>query len=531
MNHPGCYDHLVAVHRAGGSAEGRCCVSSEDVLARADAIQFADGNVPMALDAPSSDPPPLPENPQPVKRKRRTPEEVAADKAAKVLEREQKKLERAAERERLKQQRAQERVQLKIDAQRARVAEAEGGFVELPAAVTRDGGVRHVDAKTAWFALSLYLDDMCLDCETSGYPLGHKLYELRTVQLGGEECAVVFDAADPAQMEIASLALVLAKKLRAHSATADVIPCVVAGLIGWEDAWGKMQDSVLNAKLTDPKMSGSDADALKQLASDLLREYAVSPQAEIAKNALFHAMGCIAKPLITSPPDKNGWYSVNKNSVVMTRYAGSDVLDLAAVLRVLPPVPVDESVMLREREFQTACAPITHIGFQLDPGHTKALIAEYEEKKAESQHNVFILSDRKITNPKSPDVITLLPEIFPGLVMPVNRKSKRPSADKDALAKVARTDNLTLKLLCRQIAEYRHCDTTLGLLLRQLEALCDHGDGRMRPTVYTIEATTGRTSCRRPNGQQFSRQGGIRACVVAGEMNLDLVNGQWEVIA
>ena len=35
---------------------------------------------------------------------------------------------------------------------------------------------------------------MCLDCETSGYPLGHKLYELRTIQLGGEEAAVVYNA-------------------------------------------------------------------------------------------------------------------------------------------------------------------------------------------------------------------------------------------------------------------------------------------------------------------------------------------------
>lgn len=843
-------------------------MSSEDVLARTDAVQFADGHTPMALEQPAAELPPDPKIPsslrelegQPVKRTRRTAVEIEADKLAREFAREAAKQDRARVREELKQRRAQERVQLKIDAQRAKVAEAEDGTVQLPAVVLRDGTVRHVNDTDAWFALSLYLDDMCLDCwagetrvitrngikpiaelagteaellipsmqhgalmktgkfrsvpvrefgaqellevtltrhgekklvrataghgwftvtrkqaqwggeqrtvrkvttelkagdrlkplkrsagdrsvslmpvavaqgfvfgdgtkggpgqaayvdvydsspkqpmlaffpgdhprydqhggcvrvvnlprfwkeippiressafllswlsgyfaadgsisesgvctlnsafrenlefvqdiaaacgidygsivpwevrngfkegtaykltlrrrdlppwffllnehasraaaadekkelehywhvasvertgvtepvycavvegehafamdgsfmssncETSGYPLGHQLYELRTVQLGGEECAVVFDAADSAQMEIASLALTLAKKLRAHSATADVIPCVVAGLIGWEDAWGKMQDSVLNAKLTDPKMSGSDADALKQLASDLLREYAVSPQAEKAKNELFHAMGAIAKPMLTTPPEKNGWYSVNKNSVVMTRYAGSDVLDLAAVLRVLPPIPVDESVMLREREFQAACATITLIGFKLDPEHIKAKIAEAEEAKADAQHNVAVLSGHKITNPKSPDVIKILPEIFPGLVMPLNRKTKRPSADSGSLEKVARSENTELKYLCKQILRYRQQDTKLGLLLRPFEALCEHGDGRGRTTIYTIEASTGRTSSRRFNAQQLSRRGGVRACIIAGEMNLELVKGQWEV--
>jgi hypothetical protein len=85
--------------------------------------------------------------------------------------------------------------------------------------------------------------------------------------------------------------------------------------------------------------------------------------------------------------------------------------------------------------------------------------------------------------------------------------------------------------LFREIGRYRKEDTKLGLLLRPLEALCDHGDGRMRPTVYTIEASTGRASCVRPNGMQFSRQGGIRACVVAGEAELELVNGQWVIVS
>ena len=515
-------------------------MSTEDTAARQDAMKFADGNVPMALEKPETESPLLAGNPQagcacpgngdedghdsscghgrpPVKpkRTRRTPEQVAADKAAKVAESERKKADRAAERERVKAERAAERVQARADGKLAKIREAEGGTVALPAVVLRDGTVRHVSDADAWAVMEMYMAGVCLDTETSGYPLGHQLYELRTVQLGGEHAAIVYDASDPAQMQVASLALTMAARIYAHSVTADAIPVVHTGLITWGDLWPKLYDSVLNAKLTDPKMSGSDADALKELADDLLREYAVSPMAEKAKNALFAAMDCLVDTSLTTPPEKNGWYRVNRYSVVMTRYAGSDVLDLGAVLRVLPPLPVSEDVLNREREFQEACAPVTYVGFKLDLSHIKTKIADSEKARAEAQHNVEVLSDGKITNPKSPDVIKLLPEVIPGLELPLHRKTKRPTADKSALEMVARSDDALTRHLCKQILEYRHCDTTLGLLLRPLEILCEYGDGRMRPTVYTIEASTGRCSCRRPNGQQFSRQGGVRACVTA----------------
>lgn len=483
---------------------------AEEAEARLEAMKFVDSHTPLALVEADSGSPLGAENPKPKRSGKLDP-----------AEKQRRAEERARAREEAKAARAAERVRAKQEALDAKIAEAEGGYVELPAVVLRDGQVKHVSDQDAWAVMAMYLDDLCLDCENTGYPPGHQLYELRTVQLGGEHAAIVYDAADANQMAIASLALTMAKKLRAHSATADVIPAVIAGLIPWDDAWAKMQDSVLNAKLNDPKMSGSDADALKELADDLLREYAVSPQAEKEKNELFKVMGCLVKTTLTTPPEKNGWYRVNKHSVVMTRYAGSDVLDLAAVLRVLPPIPVPESVMEREREFQAACAPVTHIGFKLDHEHIKTKITEEEAARAESQNVVSVLSDGRIVNPKSPDVIKLLPEVVPGLTLGVNRKTKRVSADKGSLEGVIRDypkETYPLEhYLIRNILDYRHHDTTLGLLLRPLEQLCEHGDGRMRPTVYTIEATTGRTSCRRPNGQQFSRQGGVRACVRADE--------------
>ena len=59
------------------------------------------------------------------------------------------------------------------------------------------------------------------------------------------------------------------------------MPLVHAGVIT-EAAWAKMDDTVLHAKLADPRLSGSDADGLKKLAADVLPGYAVSPAAEKA---------------------------------------------------------------------------------------------------------------------------------------------------------------------------------------------------------------------------------------------------------
>jgi DNA polymerase I-like protein with 3'-5' exonuclease and polymerase domains len=437
-------------------------------------------------------------------------------------EKERRRLARAEVTRLAKIERDREKVLAKVAAKQAKITAAEGGLVELPAAVIRQASglptVVHVSDSEAWKVLEHYLEAMCLDCETSGYPLGHLNYELKTIQLGGEEAAIVFDASDPRQLDIASLALQLAKKLHAHSAVADIVPVVHAGLIEWDAAWAKMHDSVLYAKLTDPHMSGSDAEKLKELAHDLLRDYAVSPTAEKAKNELFKAMGCLMNVDITTPIARNGWARVNRNSVVMTRYAGSDVLDLAAVMRVLPPLPVHQDVLTRERHFEAICARITWKGFKLDVNHIKGMIAEYEEKKKEALGLVQYLSCGKIENPSSDKVAGVLMEMYPGIPLGLTKLTAtgggNPSADKKSLkAVLAQTDDFVLKNLLEQILEYRHDTTTLSLLLRPLESLCDFGDGRMRPTVYTINADTGRTSCVRPNGQQFSREGGIRACV------------------
>lgn len=425
---------------------------------------------------------------------------------------------------------AQEKLEQKAAGRQAKIDAAAEGYCDLPAVVLRDGTVKSVSLTYAVNLLGFYLDALGVDVEHSGYDVGDKRYELRTVQLGGKDAAVVLDADEPNSQAVIAWALGAAAKLHAFAAIADLIPLVLAGFIDWESAWRKMFDGVLYVKLTDPRLAGSEANGLKDLARDMLREYAVSPEAEKKKNALFKAIGCNINTDSSTPADKNGWNMVDKRAVVMIRYAGSDVLDLAAVLDALPPLPVPSRVLDREREVQANCARVALDGFALDFGHIGTKISEHEHSKADHRSNVEILTDGKITNPQAAGTGTTLIELWLHLndVLDRSEKTGEPSAAKKSLAKI--TGNGIDAITAQEILAYRHDVTTLSLLLRPLEALCLSGDSRMRPTVYTINADTGRMSCVRPNGQQFSRRGGIRACVIAGEMDLEMVDGKWEVI-
>lgn len=467
------------------------------MISRAAALAYVDHHTPMALEVA-------------VQAK---PKRAGGRKLTDEERQERKKL-RDIESTRLKAAKAAQRVLDKEAARVQKIRDAEGRIMELPCVVLRSGQVFSVKNEDVPGFIAPYLSKLCLDVEHSGYDFGHRNYELRTIQLGGKGLAVVLDGADPEQLKIASRALNTAGVLHAHSATADLIPSVMAGLIDWDEAWAKMVDSVLIAKLTDPKMSGSDANALKELAKDMLGAEATAPAAEKAKNELFRAMGCLTEVDITSPKERNGWYMVNKFSETMIRYAGSDVLDLAAVLEKMPPLPVDQSVLERERKFQAVCARVAWKGFPLDKPHIKAKIAEAELSRDQTRLMVNLMTGGLIDNPSSPDTGEKLIQIDPALAskLDLSEKTGKPSAARASLDRIKKGD--PQYPLTSTILTYRGEVTKLGLLLRPLEALCDHGDSRMRPTVLTINADTGRCSCVRPNGQQFSRQGGIRKCVV-----------------
>jgi DNA polymerase I-like protein with 3'-5' exonuclease and polymerase domains len=165
----------------------------------------------------------------------------------------------------------------------------------------------------------------------------------------------------------------------------------------------------------------------------------------------------------------------------------------------------------REQAFQKAFVPAALTGIRLDPVQVDELAIRHAKGREESRQRAEALSDGQITNPKSSV------QVAPYLVstgkyeLPLSEKTGKPGAPKGALEQYAYLgDELAQSLL-----EYRRHDTALGLLLEPRRELITHGDGRVRTSILTLAANTGRTSSRNENLQQISRQGGMRACHLA----------------
>src|SRR5437764_10590458 len=90
--------------------------------------------------------------------------------------------------------------------------------IPLPALVRRGGEPQPITLDRATRGLRGLIERsgaLTVDVETSGYPVGHQHYQLRTVQLGGEAAAVVFDATDPLHTAVVSELLGAAPRLHA----------------------------------------------------------------------------------------------------------------------------------------------------------------------------------------------------------------------------------------------------------------------------------------------------------------------------
>lgn len=403
------------------------------------------------------------------------------------------------------------------------VAAAGGPLHDLPALVLRDGSVTSVQVHEAAALLDTITGaltpganvtgELTVDVENTGYPIGHRHYALRTVQLGNENLALVLDPTDAAQREQITLHVATARVLHAHSATADLIPLEVDGLLagGIEEAWSRMHDTVTLAKLADPGSTKS-AEGLKQLAPAVLGEAAVSPGAEEARSALFKAGRWLTETKPTTELERSGWAQVNPRAETMIRYAASDVLDDAAIARRLPyPEP---HVWRREVLAQTMTARVAHTGLALDAEQVTRLQAEQRSALADAGARLGSLG---VENPGSDAQVAaaLEPRLLEAGLPALPRTPRgKPSVAKAGLNQYAALPG-DLGELVRARLDYQTAENRLGLFLDGWHDAVTHGDGRVRPTVYTLEAKTGRMSCVRPNLQQVPRAGGFRACITA----------------
>lgn len=170
---------------------------------------------------------------------------------------------------------------------------------------------------------------------------------------------------------------------------------------------------------------------------------------------------------------------------------------------------IPQSLLDRERDFARAFARAALDGAPIDGDHVREKIAEHTRDQEAARQRVEEASGGAITNPKS------APQVAPYLAatgrydLPLSEKTGKPGAAKGVLEPYAYLGDG----LARDILEYRRHDTALGLLLTPLRVLSEQGDGRCRTSILTMQANTGRTSSRNMNLQQFSRQGGMRACL------------------
>lgn len=449
-----------------------------------DAGGSAGGNPPRATDAPEAS--------EPVKERSVTKAEAAR---------------RAAEDKITK---AEARRLVAEENRRAAVDAAAGEHIGLPAVATREGYVMPVTLEQAEAIVrtcTTRAGAMSVDCETSGYPVGHALYALRMVQLGDEQAVVAFDPDDEPQRAVITTLVAEAAYLHAFSATADLVPLAVAGLIDHEEAWGRMLDVAVAAQLSEPISKGASVEGLKQVAPAILGTEAIVPAADAARAKLFSAMGATKESTVTTAPEKNGWHLVDTRRATFIRYGAADVLDTAALARRLPwPKP---EVLDRERLAQRMVGRVAYTGVPIDAAHVDALTGPSERRHAEASARVAAFG---IQNPTSNVEIA---RTLDAMGAPLPRTPKgASSAAKDALKPLAEADGDVGALVCA-VLDVRHETTLLGLFLRPYAEMCAHGDGRARPTVYTTSAKTGRMSCVRPNIQQMPREGGVRACLMA----------------
>lgn len=394
----------------------------------------------------------------------------------------------------------------------AKIIELAGPILDLPATVLRGNPPRSVTVAEAVEAARRATErnggTLVVDIETSGYPIGHRLHRVQSVQLGDLIEACDFDPHDAEQAEAIKLLIAEAPALGAFSATADLAPLAHMGLIDHESAWQRMEDLIHRAKLADPAGARSDAgEGLKALAASHLGPDSVSREADEARGALFTAAGWLTRPTVDTPPERNGWTQVDPRCATMISYACADVLDTAALAYRLPHP--GEALINRERAFQRLTARISYHGAPIDRDHAENLLSEHV---AAQNAAASVIRAHGIDKPGS-TVQVGAALLARGARLPQTPTGK-PSVAEGALQPMTDAAG-DLGVLVRALLEYNKHDTAIGTFLRPYVNLCRYGDGRARPTVYTMEAATGRTSCVRPNFQNIPREGGFRKIITS----------------
>ena len=400
----------------------------------------------------------------------------------------------------------------------------------LPAILVRGGEPEFHPLETVSGHLAtLAGETVTVDVEHTGYPLGHRDYALRTIQLGTSQWAVDLDAADPAQVALAAATLDAAAEIQTFIAAADLIPLAIAAGRGTADSWwAKNTDVQTLEALAEPQRLGIYDDGLlglKELSARVLPDGGVAKEATQGRNALFREHKGRINVDPWTPVEKSGWAVAPVDDPRMVTYAASDVLDTAAVAEALvrdfnvtPPA----SMMAREREIHAMVVPLALDGLPSDLDTAQdAQKRLLEARSGEAE----VLAALGIENPtKRSEVPAWFVER--GAVLPETKTGV--SVDKKALnglleAHVSGERPVSEEVFtaAETLLRWRKVNTALTNFIQPIIAQHEYGDGRVRSTIYPLgAAATGRMSSTRMNIQQWPKQGGIRPILRADEGHL-----------
>src|SRR5690606_26618873 len=206
-----------------------------------------------------------------------------------------------------------------------------------------------------------------------------------------------------------------------------------------------------------------------QLAQTLLGDDATAPAAEKARAAVFKAGRWLENTRVDTPPERSGWAEIDPGSETMVRYAGSDVLDTAAVVSKLPkPQP---EVHERERLFQQMNSRVSFEGVRVDGEHVAELIETHRQQRSERARQ---LRELGVDNPGSNVQVGKALVRAGAQDLPVSERSGKPSVASDVLERV-KAQGGEAGQLAETVLAWRHHEKAISSFLMPFDMMVRHG--------------------------------------------------------
>lgn len=354
---------------------------------------------------------------------------------------------------------------------------------------------------------------LALDIETNALDLEDPRFQVRTIQLGTVDTAVVLDASDPA-LRAAAAAMLSdpAYRLTAHNAQFDLSALAHIGVIAdLREVWSRTTDTYILITLVEPPDDDRGYRDLKSLTSAWCGDHAVSKDAKEALHARWKEIGC-GDTCKTSwdayqqgdQLDGNGWANIDLRDPAYIAYAAADVYDSAHLVAELAPVAYSlfPAVVDRENRLAWLACAMRVRGVALDAEHTRA---GFDRTNNIRDDALSELRDAGFTGEPAKDVDVIA--AFDAEKMPARRTAKGGRST----ARVVLHEYIELgSKIAAALDTWRHAakfsKTYYGRYLRA-------GGDRIHCTIDTVKAATGRMASSSPNLQNVP--GDVRACFVA----------------